>query len=356
MVAMYRNFHVENFRGFGDFAIDDFARVNIITGKNDVGKTCLLEAIFLHVGRHNPQLPGSIEFFRGRENVEVNAEAIWGWVFKDRQVSRPIVLQATDEDGHQRELVISLTGRASSHVPAVGEPNTGETTGAILPDLRLEYDTPEGERLSATLRLRQDGQPQIQWEGPQAQNTGVFVPSSMRFPADDAVRYSKVDAAGGIPELVGLAQCVDPRVRRLSLGYEAGRPILRCDVGLERLIPLHVAGAGLQRFVSIALAIKATPGGFVLIDEIENGLHHAALSDVWRGIEQLTEREHVQVFATTHSWECIRAAWEAFGSGLYGKEGLMVYRLDRTNGEVKAAEYDYDSLDNRIRCEAEIRG
>jgi len=49
---MYQSFHVKNFRCFDDLQLNDLARVNLIAGKNNTGKTSLLEALFLHAGAY----------------------------------------------------------------------------------------------------------------------------------------------------------------------------------------------------------------------------------------------------------------------------------------------------------------
>ena len=50
---MYSSFHAQNFRGFKDVQLDDLARVNLIAGKNNTGKTALLEAILTYTGEYD---------------------------------------------------------------------------------------------------------------------------------------------------------------------------------------------------------------------------------------------------------------------------------------------------------------
>ena len=45
---MYKSFRVKNFRCFKDLQINDLGRVNLIAGKNNTGKTALMEAMYLH--------------------------------------------------------------------------------------------------------------------------------------------------------------------------------------------------------------------------------------------------------------------------------------------------------------------
>jgi AAA15 family ATPase/GTPase len=109
----------------------------------------------------------------------------------------------------------------------------------------------------------------------------------------------------------------------------------------------------MQRVLSIVLAIANAPGGVVLIDEIENGLHYSVLKEVWQAIAQTARQSDVQVFATTHSWECLRWAHEAFSES---KEyDLRVFRLDRADGSVSVASYDRERIESALFNAVEMR-
>lgn len=60
----------------------------------------------------------------------------------------------------------------------------------------------------------------------------------------------------------------------------------------------------------MALALATTKGGVLLIDEVDTGLHYSILGDVWLLIVEAAKRLNIQVFLTTHSYDCVRAlAW-----------------------------------------------
>ncbi|GAA6621765.1 AAA family ATPase [Scytonema sp. NUACC26] len=52
---MLHEISIHNYRSFKNFQIDELARVNLIVGSNNSGKTSLLEAIYLLVNQNNPQ-------------------------------------------------------------------------------------------------------------------------------------------------------------------------------------------------------------------------------------------------------------------------------------------------------------
>ena len=83
------------------------------------------------------------------------------------------------------------------------------------------------------------------------------------------------------------------------------------DIGLPELVPLPAMGEGMTQIAWLVLAIASMPDGVVLVDEIENGIHHSVLPDVWRAIDEAAKQFHTQIFATTHSFECVMAAHES---------------------------------------------
>ena len=64
---MYRSFSIKNFRCFDELTVEGMGRINLIAGKNNVGKTALLEALWVHGGAPNPELAVRVEAFRGLE-------------------------------------------------------------------------------------------------------------------------------------------------------------------------------------------------------------------------------------------------------------------------------------------------
>lgn len=91
----------------------------------------------------------------------------------------------------------------------------------------------------------------------------------------------------------------------------------------------------------------------MLIDEIETGLHYSAMSAAWTAIAQAARASNVQVFATTHSFECMRAAYESFADA--DPYDLAVQRLDRSDGDVAATMYDKDMLETALTSGIEVR-
>ncbi|HEY4035683.1 MAG TPA: AAA family ATPase, partial [Ktedonobacteraceae bacterium] len=120
----------------------------------------------------------------------------------------------------------------------------------------------------------------------------------------------------------------------------------------ERL-PIRSLGDGMQCILGISLALVNAKDGPLLIEEIENGLHYSAQPDLWRLIFQLARDLNVQVFATTHSWDCIEA-FQAAAQEDVQEEGMLI-RLEHKKGEVSATLFNEQKLAAVTRAQVEVR-
>ncbi len=109
----------------------------------------------------------------------------------------------------------------------------------------------------------------------------------------------------------------------------------------------------MARVIGILLRIANASGGIVLIDEIENGLHHSILKNFWQVIGRAAKVFNTQVIATTHSYECIREAHYAFSQSQ--DYDFLLHRLDRINNRVEAVAYDQEALEAALKAEFEVR-
>ncbi|MCH7744707.1 MAG: ATP-binding protein [Chloroflexi bacterium] len=149
---------------------------------------------------------------------------------------------------------------------------------------------------------------------------------------------------------------MEPRLEHLTVITRASTPTLHVKLkDHDRLIPLPLLGDGMARLASLALAIANSEDGIVLVDEIENGLHHTVMKKVWSGIAQFAQEFKVQIFATTHSEECVKSAHEAFSAGEEYDFGL--HRLERVKDtdDIRVVTYDQETLEAALELGLEFR-
>jgi len=360
---MYESFEVRNFRCFGELALADLERVNLIAGVNNVGKTALLEALFLHCSAYNPALTMRLNAFRGIESIRIElgrwAETPWDSLFSGFDTSRKVELIGENDTTGRRILRLKVV-RQPEELAKIGQfiqHGSGGPEGVLLSAetaqvLELEY---QGEEQSGRYYMIFDAkEPRTEPIPPPPPFPAFFLAARVRIPlAEDAERFGRLEIIGRQDVLLKALQVIEPRLRRLTVVVAGGVPMLHGDIGLDRLVPLPLLGEGMARLASLVLAVGNAPNGVVLVDEVENGMHHSILPKVWRAIGQVARQFNTQVFATTHSLECIVAAHKAFTeSEIYD---FRLHRLDRVKEIIRAVTYDQETLAAAIETGMEVR-
>lgn len=360
---MYRKFVAKNFRCFRDLAITDLERVNLIIGKNNVGKTALLEALFIHCGAWNPELALRINAFRGIEAVKIEfggwAETPWDTLFKDFDVSQSVKLEGDlkgdDERTEHRVLSLKLV-RDSSELAKLRISilhNNGSTHDSSKVAQVLELAYYREEQVDKYYIIADLKGIRVEPVPPPPPFPAFFQGARMRVPSkEETERFGNLENLGEQEVLLEVLRIIEPRLRRVFVRV-VGEPELYGDIGLKRSMPLPLMGEGMSRLLSLILHISNAPHGVVLVDEIENGLHYTVLPKVWQAIAKAARLFNTQVFATTHSLECIVAAHEAFSKG--SVYDFRLHRLDRVEDEIRVVTYDQETLTAAFEVGLEVR-
>lgn len=309
---MLTRIHLKNFRAFRDTEIGPFNRVNLIAGLNNTGKTGLLEAMFLGLASHQTAggLPTLFRTFS--QNADVN-ENFWPWLFKDKRRVHDIEIIITDDQSREQVRLLSFTPNAKAvalkvqHVAHLGPLLWFESAGGKewLPKVAIFSSHPSD-------------------------------------PKQDAIDYNRVIAKRGRKKVEALLQRIDPRLQAIESLQTGQAPLLYADIGLPEMIPVTNLGAGFCRLMDIYAELIAGEAKVLLIDEVENGLHHTVLPMVWKGLIAAANELDVQIFATTHSNECILAADHAARES--APYELNLIRLDRVKDDIKATVMDEKTI------------
>ncbi len=349
---MLTGIRIQGLRCFEDLQYQPLRRLNLIGGGNNAGKTTLLEGIYLLAGANNPALATKINIFRGIEKYVLEPNHVWGNLFHGVSVDKPIVIEGAKGVGSvklaievepPREITIDLQNKAPEVTAHGGLVFRCLSNGQSVTS-RSEIRTEEGKAHISSPIVNTPIFP------------SVFLHTRWIKSEEDADRYSQLDKANSKKALAGILAALkifEPRLTRLSVITEG--PIKEIHGALEgigTLLPLSVMGGGMVRLTSLLLAIYGSEGGIVPVDEIENGLHHSILPKVWQALSMATKEANVQLFATTHSYECIRAARVA----LQGEKADVGYcRLERVNGKIQAVMYEPDEMEAAVDQRAEVR-
>jgi ABC-type branched-subunit amino acid transport system ATPase component len=371
---MYKSCKLENFRGFEKLKINKLARINLVIGKNNVGKTALLEALWIIGAPYNPRLTIQVDNFRGIGEFGTlsiafgpNVDSPWASLFRNFDLSKEISMTTYSKEGaNKKDLESSSVFRAP--VPYV-LPITRSTkdTQESLPST-TEFQNQDAYKLSLIHTVK-DKKPKeysitmdahelkVEPNPPLAPYETIFI-GALRHTGikEDALRFGKLQVKREEESLSEVLRLLEPRLKKITTIITPAGPLLHGDIGADKLIPLPIMGEGIARLASIILAMSSIENGVLLIDEIENGFHYSVMEDVWKAITAAASDLNIQVIATTHSLECIRAAHNALAEvKRKNTYDFLLHRLDRDNGFVRVVTYEKETLEAAIESNLEVR-
>jgi len=363
---MYENFRVKNYRCFDELTLEPLARVNLIAGKNNVGKTALLEALLLFHEYYNPARVLHVNGHRGF--LTVQPKEYLGSLFRDFDPENKISLLAIDADKkehslsiaiHEEEVFVQAEGPELD--ASLGEEDWYESSNRLQRkldpgpeiEIRFEYRSPDSK--PRVHKAFADG------HGVRSRSGAIFeapcpvflsVNRSVRDPSL-AQRLSDLAELKKESSIVEVLSIIEPRLNALKVLQKGRNAMIYGDLGMVRLIPLPLLGDGMVRILSLALGVPPAKDSALLVDEFENGLHYSVVKDVWKAIATAVRGFNVQLFATTHSEECIRSAHEAFSES--ENYDFRLHRLDYIDNTIKSVTYDQEALEFALTSGWEVR-
>lgn len=355
---MFESLRIRNYRVFSDLEIGDLSRINLIGGKNNSGKTSLLEAIFLLAGAGDARALININVLREMavgpaSTRQPPVEVLHKPTFNGLDMSNPIRIEGYYPPHGPLSLKIT-TERIHDSTVSLEDTSSivGVTSMADLVNensLMFSYAR-NGDALSKGHIVLRGRKYQIRQEPVEIPFILAILNSHAGDVEDDAVMLGKLRQQKQGYLLLDALRIIEPRLQSIEDSSASGSPMIWGDIGLSELVPLSVMGEGMTHIARLMLTIATCSGGVVLVDEVENGIHHSVMSKVWKAVAAAAERFDTQIFATTHSYECVEKAYEGLGA-----EGFRYYRLSSDDRGNQVVAYDEEALQASIDFGFEIR-
>ncbi len=361
---------LQGFRAFRDFKVEELGRVNMVTGKNNAGKTSLLEALRLLSAKAEPAALDAVladreeEWRRGgKENgTDALLQGMLSLFYGFPSLADnpgPMVIAAQGE-AHPLKLELKFNWMALNEKVAGVKDETA--SGEIDNDLALQATTWDEEG-NATPRVY----PLCQFDALLQNKKALEPPAGERFPCvlagpDSGLKttalarlWDKIALTPLEEPVVAALQLMDPDIATVGMTTEARGlsriAVVRSD-HVPFPVPLRSFGDGMSRLFGIVLSLVSARGGILLIDEFENGLHYTTQHKAWKVIFNLAWELDVQVFAASHSWDAVETFQKAAAAT---KEVGALIRLNRRKDNIVPTVFNERDLEVVTEDRLEVR-
>jgi len=347
---MIRELNVTGFRCFREIRVEPLTRVNLFVGQNNAGKTSLLEAIELvAIGGVEGLVRSAV---RRDEIVLRRSEA--GEEFKEH-VADPSHLFFGHEFYLGKSFRIEGLGDTRRWIECTVEHASTQET--LILSLHFQSHVTRGQRQDQRLTVSPAG--------------GVLPPPGrlpepnprvnfLRAESSDVARLGQLwDALVLTPEEEGVTEAlkiIEPGIERLAVvgeGRGASAKVLVKLGGIDQRLPLGSLGGGMGHLLALVLHLFSARGGFLLVDEIDTGLHYSVMVDMWRLIVETAKRLDIQIFATTHSLDCVRALARLRKKYPELAAEVTVHRVEKDAS--RTVVYDADEIVVAAESQLEVR-
>lgn len=356
---------IKGYKCFEHLAIEKLKRVNLIVGKNNVGKTAFLEAVWIYANHGDYKVIDKILFDRNEISDELVKEKLLSselskeYRFARRNLfsNRPAVPDKNNEGENSPYFVISAAGGDLEHIEEkILNPTEDEIRN------RSKFNEAVYKALGSKTTFcryfydHDSNAAQISLLPPVDRNIKNLFINSTGLSTEKLIEFWDMITLTPLEDdVINALQILLPLNRIDFIGYPNGSPnrvpVVRLSTEKERL-PLKSFGEGMTRLLGISMALAQCQNGILIIDEIEIGLHYSILPDVWKLIFKTAKELNVQVFATTHSKDCVEAFSDAAEES---PEDGMLIRLERQGEEIVAKTIEENRLELAMEHGVEVR-
>lgn len=380
MNDMLEKIKISNFKQFDELSVEKISPITLIGGKNNTGKSSLLEAIFFSYSQPDdvflrlnrtrrllsqPLTPGELwEHYFYMRDADINRIKIF-WMDDNKMFELLCGRSVSSDEQLTEEINLRNDSRPSDHMDSM----------AVIPrnypiSFHLEHN---GFCEECTIRLLDDVRVNVQKKvhksiQEQRRKWNVnFLNAHFSYGTMDVINaFGRIDLDNRKSEVIEAASVVDSRIVDISTIVTAGQTgrlyatIKQNGVEIQK-IPLQSMGDGINRVLVMLITILATPNGIVLIDEIENGLHFSLHEMLWEMLIRAAASVHAQIIATTHSDVCLEGASCAIeklkkqDDVSFGEEVFSYIRMTKKGSSIQAKIFDQEIYSHAMQRGIELR-
>jgi len=378
---MLTSLHVSGFRDLRELEVQRLGPVNLFVGANNSGKTSLLEAVEIFLGRGETRA-----LFAGcarrEETLRSDRQLLVDvcHLFQGHKLRPGTEFSIHGHNGGNRSVHVQVPRERLSEAEMRRLGERLERSRIGRQEVLTGLDVEERGRMEEILALRvwtEGWEEDVEVLLPLTESGGApyleYLATRRRLSDGEGVTFNFITTAGldpqqlvrlwdGIvlgaeePMVLDSLRVVEPRIERIaavSREVSSGAFVLRME-GSDQRVPLGSMGDGIRRLLALSACLARSANGTVLIDEIDTGLHHTVMAKMWKLVVETALRRKIQVFATTHSMDCVNALAALCEDEPALGPAVLLHRVEKHRGTTVL--YSADELAAAAAAGIETRG
>lgn len=354
MDNLFKEIEINNFRGFDYLKLDNLSKLNVFTGANNVGKTSILESVFLITGMSNPIVQARVNLLRSNSFANPDGTALDGarYLFHNLNLNIAPTVSAKMSNGGIRE--ISLSAELKNDTENLTA-SSNVSNKASIKKLNFNFNDKEDSSSAyhSSIYIDANGKLRQTFDNRYTETlNGLFIPGD-RNDGSASTHFSSLVKRGGKQQVIDVIKEFQDSIETIEALPDGLYLQIR---GIQELLPISMSGDGIRRMINIISSILDVDYHIVMIDEIDNGLHYSAHKLIWRTILKFVQQLDIQLFVTTHNIDCLLGLKKAMEENPDFQGLANVYNIARTKTQgFKSYRYSYNELKEAIEQEIEIR-
>lgn len=356
--------------------MSNLGRINLLVGKNGIGKTSVLEALHLLATSGHPSALWAILGHRGEQAQQasnVQPEFMVSHLFYGHQLRNGshFAINAANT-GPSKSITFDVRTQKPQDNPAlfaILKPEGGEPPSVLL-GLEINSSQYPAQLIPLSRRggVRQDVY-QLVVNIAQAQNLTDYTRQPQFVSANSISMFDLISMWSSIvltPEedrVTYALRSLEPKIERIAAlsqlppiysPFVSMRGGFQVKLSNQRTgVPIGSLGDGIWRFFALAMSLSRAQDSILVVDEIDSGLHYTSMRQLWKMVFATTKELNLQLFATTHSYDCVTSLAEFCKNPEVAEGDVSIQRIE--GGETRSVAFSKSDIEIAAKRNIEMR-
>ena len=329
---MIKDLYIENFKCFNKIKIDDIKKINFLIGKNNSGKTTILETLMLILSESRINVIENIKTIsRFKENkTEIKT------LFYNFDYNNNINFNYNKYDNTSYNINISPILK-DNKIPKDDNIELNYNT-IINNDDTIEEKKLNIPNINNTIYMMNKKIDNI------GNREETYIQSSIEYHTLTAYLIEILKSKNEEP-IIEMLSFFNKNIKAIN--------VLNNDIyinieGMNELVILNLMGEGLKKYLSIILPIAANKNNLILADDIASSLDNETAKYLFKSILNLSRNNDMQILLKINNYETLKLLHEIINNSEEFndiKESINIINIANTEEEgFKSYNYNIDNV------------